>query len=44
VSENRDGTLSMNYVNASMVSVISMAKEIVRLKEEIEELKEAVNL
>jgi len=34
----------MNYANASMVSVISMAKEIVRLKEEIEELKEAVNL
>lgn len=39
VRENRDGTLSMNYANASMVSVISMAKEIVKLKEEIKELK-----
>lgn len=39
-----NGTLSMNYANASIVCAISLAKEIVKLKEEIEELKEELKL
>lgn len=44
VKTTSNGTLSMDYASTSMVCAISLAKEIVKLKEEIEELKEAVNL
>ena len=43
VSKNNDGYLTLDYASASMVSVISMAKEVVVMKEEIKELKKIIN-
>lgn len=39
VIEDEGGTLSLNYSNAAMMAIISLAKEVVELKKEIEELK-----
>lgn len=42
VKANKDGILTMQYGNASMVSAIVTAKEVVALKEEIAELKRQI--
>ena len=39
VTEAADGTLSMDYGTTALVSVVSLAREVKRLKEEIEVLK-----
>jgi hypothetical protein len=41
VIENDAGMLAVNYGGASLVSVIELAKEIVKLRQEIKELKDA---
>jgi hypothetical protein len=38
--EEKDDKLSVAYGNAALVSAIELAKEIVKLKQEIESLKE----
>lgn len=40
VHENEDGTLNLEYASAALVSVVSVAKELVALKKENEELKQ----
>lgn len=42
VGETEDGTLTMQYSNAAMISSIITAKEVVALKEEIAELKRQI--
>jgi uncharacterized small protein (DUF1192 family) len=37
--EDADGKLSLAYGNAAMVSVVELAKEIVKLRAELEALK-----
>ena len=39
VREGADGILSMDYGTISLVSVIALAREVKRLKEEVERLK-----
>jgi hypothetical protein len=40
VYEDKDGMLSLEYSSAALVSVVSVAKELVALKKENEELKQ----
>lgn len=42
VGEAEDGTLTMQYSNAAMISAIATAKEVVALKQEIAELKSQI--
>lgn len=42
VGEEEDGTLTMQYSNAAMISAITTAKEVVALKQEIAELKSQI--
>lgn len=40
VQADKDGMLSLDYASAALVSVVSVAKELVELKKENEELKQ----
>jgi hypothetical protein len=43
VIESKEGTLSVAYGNAAMVSAVELAKEIVKLRQELDEMKSKLN-